>query len=158
MIQFLAQNHSAMTHLPIASSILAAAAAVAVLFVRKKEITWSMAVLFIAAFVTVIPTVVTGIAAAKGRLNEQGQPYLQTGMLVPDLPANVRIHRHQLLGISGSFVAAILAFLGISILRGRNPNGYLIALLALVLAVLWGLGGHLGGQDLWGADTFPAFR
>jgi len=158
MIQFLAQNHSAMTHLPIASSILAAAAAVAALFVRRKEITWSMAVLFIAAFVTVLPTVVTGIAAAKGRLNEQGRPYLQTGIFVPDLPENARIHRHQLLGISGTLVAAILAFFGISILRGRTPNRYLIALLALVLAVLWGLGGHLGGQDLWGADTFPAFR
>ncbi len=158
MIQFLAQNHSAMTHLPIASAILGAIAAVMGLFIYKRELTWAWAVLSIVAFVTVLPTVITGISAAKGRFNEDGKPYIQSGILVPDVPANTRIFRHQILGASGAIVAAILAFLGIAQLRGRTPNKYLVVLLALLLALLWGIGAHLGGMELWGADTFPGFH
>jgi hypothetical protein len=155
---FLAQNHSAMTHLPIAAAILGAAAALALLFVYKHEIAFFWAVLSITAFVTVIPTMVTGIAAAKGRHNDSGKPYIQRGFIVDNLPANARIHTHQILGISGSVVAALLVLLGISRLRGGNPNKYLVFALALLLAVLWGIGGHLGGKELWGADTFPALH
>ncbi len=155
---FLARNHSAMTHLPTAASILGAAAALALLFVRRKEIAFCWAVLSITAFVTVIPTMVTGIAAAKGRLNDDGKPYIQSGFIVANVPANARVHLHQILGISGSAVAALLALLGISSLRGGNPNKYLVFVLALLLAILWGIGGHLGGEELWGADTFPAFH
>ena len=158
MIQLLAQNHSAMTHLPIASAILCAIAAVVGLFIYKRELTWAWAILSIVAFVTVLPTMFTGIAAAKGRLNEDGKPYIQSGILVADLPANTRIFRHQLLGISGAVVAAMLAFLGIGQLRGRTPNKFLVVLLALLLALLWGIGGHLGGMELWGEDTFPGFH
>jgi len=155
---FLAQNHSAMTHLPTAAAILGAAAALVLLFVYGKEIAFCWAVLSITAFVTVIPTMVTGIAAAKGRLNDNGKPYIQSGFIVDNLPANARIHIHQILGVSGSVVAALLALLGISRLRGGNPNKYLVFVLALLLAILWGIGGHLGGKELWGADTFPGFH
>jgi uncharacterized membrane protein len=155
---FLARNHSALTHLPIASSILGAIAALALLFVYRKEIAFCWAVLSIAAFVTVLPTMVTGIAAAKGRLNDENKPYIQSGFLVDNAPASARIHLHQILGVAGGMVAAVLALLGISRLRGGNPNKYLVFLLALILAVLWGIGGHLGGKELWGADTFPGFH
>ncbi len=155
---FLAQNHSAMTHLPTAAAILGAVASFALLFVYRKEIAFCWAVMSLTAFVTVIPTVITGIAAAKGRFNDDEKPYIQGGFIVDNVPANTRIHLHQILGISGSVVAAVLALLGISRLRGGNPNKYLVFLLALLLAVLWGVGGHLGGKELWGADTFPAFH
>ena len=158
MIMFLAQNHSAMTHLPIASAVLGAVAALAALFLGRKEIYWAWAVLSIVAFVTVLPTVATGIAAAKGRLNEDGKPYIQQGFFVSNLPANARILRHQVLGISGVALAAVLAFLGISTLRGRVPNKIVVALLAMLLAILWGLGAFMGGKELWGPDTFPGFH
>jgi len=155
---FLAQNHSAMTHLPIASAILLAGAALAALFSAKKEIAWWCAILSVVAFLTAIPTAATGIAAAKGRFNDDGKPYLQNGIVVSNIPANTRIFRHQLLGISGIAVAALLAILSIARVRGRTPNRYVIALLAVLLAVLWGIGGHLGGKELWGPGTFPAFH
>jgi hypothetical protein len=155
---FLAQNHSAMTHLPIATAILGAVAAIAALYVHKNEITWTWAVLSIAAFVTALPAAVTGIAAAKGRFNDEGKPYIQSGLIVAHIPANTRIFRHQILGASGSAVAAILAILGLRRLRGQNPNRYLVVLLAVLLAILWGIGGHLGGRELWGPDTFPGFH
>ena len=155
---FLAQNHSAMTHLPTAAAILGAAAALALLFVYKKELAFCWAVLSITAFITVVPAMVTGIAAAKGRLNDNGKPYIQSSLIVENLPSNARIHTHQILGISGSAIAALLALLGISRLRGGNPNKYLVFVLALLLAILWGIGGHLGGKELWGPDTFPAFH
>ncbi|MBZ5497272.1 MAG: hypothetical protein LAP85_12790 [Acidobacteriia bacterium] len=158
MLLFLAQNHSAMTHLPIAAAILAAIAAFVALFVFRREIVWAWAALSITAFLTVLPTVVTGIAAAKGRLNEEGKPYIQNGFIVDHIPANTRIWFHQMLGISGFVVAVILAILALARLRGRDPNKYVIALLAVLLALLWGLGGHLGGKELWGADTFPGFH
>ena len=157
MLQFLAQNHSAMTHLPTASAVFAAAAAIALLFVSRKELSWCCAILSIAAFVTVIPTLVTGIAAAKGRFNEEGKPFVQSGFIVENIPANSQIRRHQILGISGTVVAAILAMMGFAALRGRNPNPYLRVLLAVLLAVLWGIGGYIGGEELWGPDTFPGF-
>jgi hypothetical protein len=155
---FLAQNHSAMTHLPIASAILAAAAALAALFVSRKEVAFLVAVLSIAAFVTALPTIVTGVAAGRGRINDEGKPYIQSGVFVSNIPQNTRIFRHQILGITGTGLAAILAILAVARLRGRSPNRYLIALLAVLLALLWGVGGHLGGKDLWGPDTFPAFH
>jgi hypothetical protein len=155
---FLAQNHSAMTHLPIASAILSAVAALALLFVYRKEIAVCWAILSITAFVTVIPTMVTGIAAAKGRINNDGKPYIQTGFIVNDVPANARIHLHQILGISGGAAAALSTLLGISRLRGRDPNKLLVFVLAMLVAILWGISGHIGGEELWGADTFPAFH
>jgi hypothetical protein len=158
MWQFLAQNHSAMTHLPTAAAVIGAVAALALLFVYKKEIAFCWAVLSITAFVTVVPTVVTGIAAARGRFNDTGKPYIDRGLLVENLPANARIHTHQVLGISGTIVAALLSLLAISRLRGGNPNKYVVFMLALLLAVLWGIAGHLGGKELWSADTFPAFH
>jgi formate hydrogenlyase subunit 3/multisubunit Na+/H+ antiporter MnhD subunit len=155
---FLAQNHSAMTHLPIATAILIAIAALVTLFVPRKEITWSCAILSLVALVAVVPTVVTGIAAAKGRFNDEGKPYIQSGVIVANIPANTRIFRHQVLGLTGTALAALMAILSIAKVRGRNPNRYLIALVAVLLAVVWGVGGHLGGEELWGAGTFPAFH
>ncbi len=154
----LAQNHAAMTHLPIASAILAAVAALVALFVARKEVALICAVLSLAALLTAIPAIVTGIAAAKGRNNDEGKPYVQSGVIVSNIPANTRIFRHEMLGISGTVVAAVLAVLTIARARGRNTNKYLIALLAILLAVLWGVGGHIGGEELWGPDTFPAFH
>ncbi len=155
---FLAQNHSAMTHLPTASAILVAVAALAALFAARKEIAAWCAILSVVAFVSALPTMATGIAAAKGRFNDDGKPYLQSGLIVSNIPANARIFRHQLLGITGTVVAALLSIVSIARARGRNSNKYLIALLAVLLAVLWGIGGHLGGEELWGAGTFPAFH
>ncbi len=155
---FFAQNHAAMTHLPIASAILAAVAAIAALFAARKEVALICAVLSLAALLTAFPAIVTGIAAAKGRNNDEGKPYIQSGVIVSHIPANTRIFRHQMLGISGTLVAALLAILSVARARGRNANKYLIVLLAVLLAVLWGIGGHLGGEDLWGPDTFPAFH
>ena len=157
VLQFLAQNHSAMTHLPTASAVLAAAAAIALLFVSRKELSWFCAVLCITAFVTVLPTLVTGIAAAKGRFNEEGKPFIQGGFIAENIPANAQIRRHQILGISGTVVAAFLAWFGVASLRGRSPNRYLLVLLTVLLAILWAVGGHIGGQELWGPATFPAF-
>jgi hypothetical protein len=155
---FLAQNHSAMTHLPIASALLAAGAALAGLFVRRQGIALSAAALSIVAFLTVLPAVVTGIAAARGRFSDDGRPYIRSGVIVRDVPANERIFRHQILGAAGAGVAAALAALGVATLRGGHTNRYAVALLAVLLALLWGIGGHLGGKELWGPDTFPAFH
>jgi uncharacterized membrane protein len=155
---FLAQNHSPMTHLPIATAILGAIAALAALITHRKEATLIWALLAVTSFVTVLPTVLTGIFAAKGRFNDDGKPYIQSGIIVSNVPANARIFRHQALGLSGTAVAAILAALGVIRLRGRVPNQYLVVLLAVILAILWGLGGHLGGEELWGPDTFPGFH
>jgi uncharacterized membrane protein len=155
MTLFLAQNHSAMTHLPIASAILAAVAALTALFVRRREISQCCAVLSILALVTVLPAAITGIAAAKGRFNDEGKPYIQSGVLVSNIPANARIFRHQVLGVAGAVVSALLTLLSISTLSGRNPNRYLIALLAVLLALLWGLGGHLGGRNSGVQTLFP---
>lgn len=155
---FLAQNHSAMTHLPTASAILGAFAALAALFVLRREIAWSWALLSLTAFLTAFPTIATGIAAAKGRFNGEGKPYLQSGVIIPDAPQNARVRKHQLLAGAGMALAAVQAVLALTFLRGRKPNRYLVALLAVLVAVLWGIGGHLGGQELWGPDTFPAFH
>jgi hypothetical protein len=155
---FLAQNHSPMTHLPIAAAILGAFVALMALVVRKNEITWAWAFLSIVAFVTALPAAVTGVAAAKGRLNDDGKPYIQSGLIVTHIPANTRIFRHQMLGISGFALAALLAIFGVRRLRGQTPNRFLIVLLAMLLAILWGIGGHLGGSELWGPGTFPGFH
>jgi hypothetical protein len=157
MLEFLAQNHAAMTHLPIATAILGAFAALATLVVRKNEITWAWAILSIIAFVTVLPTAVTGVAAAKGRVSDEGKPYIQSGIIVDHIPANDRIFDHQMLGISGAAVAAVLAIFGIRRLRGQDPNRFLIAFLAVLLAILWGIGADLGGDEIWGPNTFPGF-
>ena len=155
---FLAQNHSAMTHLPTASAILGALAALAVLFAPRKDIAWSWALLSIVAFVTAVPAIATGIAAAKGRFNDDGKPYLQSGVIVPDTPQNARIHQHQLLAATGTALAVLQAIFAVALLRGRKPNKYFIAFLAVLLAIFWGIGGHVGGRELWGPDTFPAFH
>ncbi len=155
---FLAQNHAAMTHLPIAASIMAALAGVAGLFVNRREFYRFWAMLTLAAFLTVLPTLATGIAAAKGRYNEEGQPYIQKGLLVSQTPANSRIFNHQIFGTGGAIVAAFLAFKALAQLRGREPNRILIAVLTVILAVLWAAGGHLGGKELWEAYTFPVFQ
>ncbi len=155
---FLAQNHPAMTHLPIATAILTAATALAGVFVHRREIRLFRAVLSIVAVVTVLPTVVTGVAAAKGRFNEHGEPYIQSGVFVGNRPENRRMFRHQVLGSSGAVVAAVLAVLGVLTLRGRETNRHLVLALAVLLTLLWGVGGHLGGEELWSPDTFPAFH
>ncbi len=155
---FLAQNHSAMTHLPIAASIMAAIAALAGLFANKREVLRLWAMLSLAAFVTVLPTLVTGFAAAKGRYNEEGQPYIQSGLLVNRIPANSRIFNHQIYAFSGTILSFLLAAGAAAQLSGRKLNRYLIALLTVVLAMLWAIGGHLGGEELWGPYTFPAFH
>jgi hypothetical protein len=155
---FLAQNHSAMTHLPIAASILAAVAAVAGLFVKKREVYLVWAILSIVALATVLPTLATGIAAARGRFNEEGKPYIQSGLMVDRTPANDRVFKHQILGIGGTILACFLGVAAIAQLRGRQPNSAFIVLLAVLLAVAWGIGGHLGGSELWGPDTFPALK
>ncbi len=155
---FLAQNHSAMTHLPIAASILTAAAAIVALVVPRKEVILFWTVLSMVALIAAFPTLVTGIAAAKGRTNEAGHAYIQRGLLVDSSPQNTRIYRHQMLAITGTAVAAIVSVLGIAGLRGRKPNSYLVAFLSILMSLLWGVGGHLGGKELWGPDTFPALR
>lgn len=155
---FLARNHSALTHLPIASAILLALCACAALFTMRKEIAFAWAALSILAFVTVLPTLATGVMAAKGRFNDEGKPYITSGIVVSSVPANTRIREHQLLGAGGSVLSFLLACFGVTSLRGKSPNKYLIALLAVILAVAWGIGGHLGGSALWGPDTFPVFN
>jgi hypothetical protein len=55
-------------------------------------------------------------------------------------------------------VDAVSALLGIRSLQGGFSNKHLTFLLALFPAVLWRVGGHLGGEKLRGADTFPAFH
>jgi uncharacterized membrane protein len=155
---FLAQNHSAMTHLPIAAAIMAAAAAIVRLFANKKEVILVWAILSLAALVTVPSALITGVAAAKGRFNDAGKPYIQSGLIVDRIPASSRIFIHQVLGIGGAILACILGAAAIIQLRGREANRYWIVLLAVMLAILWGIGGHLGGEDLWGPATFPAFE
>ena len=152
MWSFLAQNHAPMTHLPIAAAILAAVAAVAAFKFDTKELRWSWAVLTIIAFVTVIPTVATGIAAGIGR------KFIEHGIMVADTPDNATIRIHQLLGTSGALLALFNAYLGYRYLRGKKTARSLAAILALTVAILWGIGGHLGGRELWGPDTFPAYE
>jgi len=147
-----------MVHLPIAASVLAAVAAMVGLLINKKEVYLVWAVLSLAALATVPPALITGIAAAKGRLNEEGKPYIQSGLVVDRTPANSRIFTHQAIGAGGTLLACLLAAAAIARLRGRNVNRFLLACLAVLLAVLWGIGGHLGGEELWGPDTFPAFQ
>lgn len=158
MEMFFAQNHSAMTHLPVAAAVMVAACAIAALFTSRREIARAWAILSIVAFVTALPAVVTGVEAAKGRFNGEGKPYIQGTFLVGRTPASERVWRHQVLGVSGSAMAALLAVLGVAVLRGRSPNKYLITLLAVALAVSWAIGAHTGGEELWGPDTFPAFK
>ena len=155
---FFAQNHSAMTHLPLGAAIMAAACAVAALFTSRREIVQAWAVLAIVAFLTALPAVATGVEAAEGRFSGDGKPYIQHGYIVSRTPASERVWRHQMLGGGGSVLAAVLAVLGVSVLRGKSPNKYLVILLALTLAVLWAIGAHTGGAELWGPDTFPAFK
>ncbi len=154
----LAENHSAMTHLPIATAILAAAAAITFCCVRRKEISLFWAALSLVAFLSVLPTITTGIFAAKGRLNERAKPYIQSGIIVRNLPENTRIFRHQIVGMAGACISALVAILAVMKLRGRDPNPYMLAVLTLLVAVLWGVGGHLGGKVLWGPDTFPGLE
>jgi hypothetical protein len=155
---FLAQNHSALTHLPVAASILAAVCAIARLFTAKKDVAIAWALLSVIAFATAAPLLVTGIAAAKGRFNSDGKAYIQKGILVSDTPANARIYLHQSLGIAGFVLSAILVSLSIASLRGRIPNKYIVVLLAVSIAVCWGIGGHVGGKEIWGPDTFPGYN
>jgi len=155
---FLAQNHSAMTHLPLACAILGAVAAVAALFVRRNEAGAIWAVLSIAALVTAIPAAVTGRAAAQGRFNLDGKPYLESGLLVGNSPANERIYRHQSLGLGGMALSVILSAAALLHLRGRRVNKVLAAALAVLLAILWAYGGHLGGEEIWSPETFPGFQ
>jgi hypothetical protein len=155
---FFAQNHSAMTHLPIAASILAAVAAVTGLFVKKREVFLVWAILSLAALATVPPALITGVAAARGRFNEEGKPYIQSGLIVDQTAANDRIFKHQAVGAAGTILAGFLAVAAIAQLRGRKLNRLAIALFAILLAILWGVGGHLGGEELWSPETFPAFQ
>jgi len=149
---FLAQNHAPMTHLPIACSILAAAAAIAGLFFTRKEVSLAWALLSIIAFVTVLPTIFTGIQAARGRM------YITEGIQVNDDPENADIKLHQQLGTAGAVVSLVFMSFGIRRLRGKSPNRYVIVVLAVAMAILWGIGGHMGGKALWGPDTFPAYE
>ena len=155
---FLAQNHSAMTHLPIACSILLAVCAAAAVFTTKREVAMAWAWLSILAFISALPTVTTGMFAARGRFNTEGKPYIESGFFVTNVPASARVWRHQLLGVTGFAVSLILSGLGVAKLRGRNANKYLVLALAVTLALLWGIGGHLGGMEMWGPETFPALK
>ena len=154
----LAQNHSAMAHLPIASAIFCAAAALIALFIPRKEVALFWAVLTITALATALPTVATGIAAGKGRINEEGKPYIERGVIVSKIPQDTRVYRHQMLGIAGTILAVFMTVLAVGTLRGRKLNKYVVAVLSVLLALLWGIGGHEGGKDLWGPDTFPGFQ
>ena len=149
---FLAQNHEPMTHLPIATSILAALAALLILFVEKKELRWSWAVLTIVAFMAVVPTIATGIAAGVGR------KYIEHGLLVTNIAENSTIRYHQLLGLTGAVLALINALLGLRFLRGKHVSKSLAVILALTIAIIWSIGAHLGGKDLWSPDTFPGYE
>ena len=149
---FLAQNHAPLTHLPIAAAILAALASIAALFIRKPQLTWAWAMLSIIAFVTVLPTIVSGIQAAKGR------GYIEQGVLVADMEGNEDVVIHQRLGMAGAAVAAFFLILGIRQLRGKAVNRWLAASVAVALAILWGVGGHMGGRASWGPDTFPKYE
>ncbi|MAT39032.1 MAG: hypothetical protein CL946_05450 [Ectothiorhodospiraceae bacterium] len=149
---FLAQNHAPLTHIPIAASILAALAAIASLFYKKQELTWMWAILAIVAFVACIPTIVTGVLAAIGRF------YIEEGFIVPDTPENADIRLHQQLGSIGAIVALIGAVLGVRRLMGKMPNKILVVAVSLTLAVMWGIGGHMGGKALWAPETFPAYE
>ncbi len=155
---FFAQNHSAMTHLPVATAMLAVACAIFASFGARRELARAWAVLSILALAASLPAVASGVAAAKGRFNGEGKPYIQSGVMVTDNPANERIRRHEVLGACGTGIAAVLALLGVGVMRGRNPNKYLVVLLAVTLMLLWAFGAHLGGEELWGPDTFPAFK
>jgi hypothetical protein len=155
---FLAQNHAAMTHLPIAAAIMAAVVAAIRLLVNKREVVLLWAILSLTALATVPPTLITGLAAAKGRFNEEGKPYIQSGFIANRSPASSRIFYHQVCGMGGAILACLLGMAAIVQLRGRELSPYWIALLALLLAILWGVGGHLGGEELWGPATFPGFQ
>jgi hypothetical protein len=155
---FLAQNHSAMTHLPIAAAMIAAVAAIIRLLSNKKEVILVWAILSLTALATVPPTLITGIAAAKGRFNDEGKPYIQSGLIVDRIPANSRVFYHQMCGIGGTLLAIVLGIAAIVQLRGREVNRYGIVLMTLLLAIIWAIGGHLGGEELWGPTTFPAFK
>jgi len=150
---FFAQNHAPLTHLPIATSILAAGAAIAGLFSLRKELSWAWSFLTIIAFVTVIPTIMTGIQAGRGRQFIEKDHYL-----VSDAPDNSGIKLHQQLGLTGAIIALVSATLGFLHLRGKKINKYFSAIVALTVALLWGIGGHLGGKELWSPETFPAFE
>jgi len=154
----LARNHSAMTHLPVAAALLVLVCAIVASFKAHREIALAWAALSILAFATSLPTLTSGIAAARGRFNGDGKPYIESGVMVGRNPANERIWFHQILGASGTGVAAILALFGLAVIRGRSPNKYLVVLLALTLTLVWAVGAHLGGEELWGPDTFPAFK
>ena len=73
-------------------------------------------------------------------------------------PDNADIKLHQQLGISGTIVGLVFLSLGVMQLRGRQVNRWLAAVVAVTLAILWGVGGHMGGRASWGPDTFPAYE
>lgn len=149
---FFAQNHAALTHLPIACALLAALAAVLALVRKSEDLPKAWAILSIIAVVTVIPTILSGIQAAKGR------SYIEQGIFVSDAPENADIKLHQQLGMAGALSGFVMAFLGWRHLRGRKANRILVAVLAISTAILWGATGHMGGKALWSPDTFPAFE
>src|SRR5512145_28750 len=117
---FLAQNHAPMTHFPIVISMLAAMAAVASFIYKKPQLTWAWAILAVMAFLVAVPSIVTGIYAAIGRM------YLEHPGIVQDIPDNDPIALHQRLGIAGTVLALVLAFLGIRRLRGKENNRILV--------------------------------
>ncbi|GEM_PF-4189066 len=151
---FLARLHVPMTHLPIASAILAALASLAaIIFAKYREkLSWAWAVLSLVAVISVVPTIITGIEAGRGRT------YIEEGIIVADLEENANIRLHQQLGFAGFGVSLILAGLGIARLRGKNPNPYLVASIAVILVTVWLLGAHEGGAGIWAPDTFPGFK
>ncbi len=149
---FLAQQHAAFTHLPIATSVLAALAAL-IAFVRPRDdLRRAWAILSLIALITVIPTILSGIQAARGR------QYITQGVFVDTDPEHADIRLHQQLGIAGTVVALVLAGFGVRELRGKRSPRLLVAILAVTTALVWGFGSHMGGKALWSPDTFPAFE
>jgi uncharacterized membrane protein len=158
MAQFLAQFHPATTHIPIATSFLAAVAATLAVILKKDALKTSWAVLTLVALVCVLPTIVTGIYAAKGRFNDKGKPFIEHGVLVPNTPENARLVVHQRLGLTGFGLALIASVFAVRHLRRKRVHVAVMIVLAWLLSVTWAVGGHIGGRELWGPDTFPAYE
>lgn len=150
---FFAQNHAPMTHLPIASAILAVVALVLARLFKRPEAEWMWAVLSITVFITIIPAAATGIHAARGREYIEADHYL-----VRDSPDLGDLRTHQQLGIAGTVLALAAAILGARHLRRKRVPKLISFVVALALATVLGIGGHLGGKELWSPATFPAYE
>lgn len=143
---FLSRLHPALVHFPIATSILALVTLGLYLALKREELRWMWAFLAAVAALAALPAVATGIIAATGK------GYMSGGLFpTNDFP---RIQNHETLGLLGTALSFALAYLAYRTYQTGNLLVVPTLFLAAGLAVVWGMAGHLGGEQFWRDELF----